>query len=166
MSPILITFRTSEKDNLQVLYQIDFFALPISIQDQINKTGILFFQNEILKNVLFEGQVDKELFEFLEQEYNWLYHANNVKNYMFFWLFECIAKIGFSANNYVDSFQDSIENKLFHQFKELSKKEILEIKISSIEKEKLLSAILHYYQLKIPNFKKINSISTFKEIWE
>lgn len=166
LSPIEFTYTFKNEEQLAKMYDVSFFYQPTSIQNSTKKTSIIFFQNEVLKNVIFEGEIDKQLFEFIFEEYCWLNENENLSNYIIYWLFQLIVYLGFDPKEIQENDFSYLGSKtLFNEFKSFSKNDVLTSTISKEIRAKIIEVILQYYKEKIPNFNSIKSLEVFHTIW-
>jgi DNA repair protein RecO (recombination protein O) len=166
LSPIEFTFENRNTEQLVNMFQVGLFYNGHDIQTNALKMSVLFFQCELLKNVLIDGQVDEVLFDFVLEEYKWLNENQFHSNYLIFWLFKLIEIIGFDAKEIKpNELMLGLNDSLFHEIKMLNKNETLSYQIANKDKKTLIEAILKYYQLKTPNFSSIKTFETYQTIW-
>lgn len=166
LSPIEFNFNIKNQEHLANMYEPSFFYLASDIPFNNLKKSLIFFQNEVLTNVLIEGQTDKELFAFLSEEYRFLDEVSYQPNYIIFWLIELIALLGFDSTA-IEREEDIDHDNSFYlrKFKYRSKDEWLSLKIDKTDRQQLIQGLLAYYQLKIPTFKPIKTLEVYQSIW-
>jgi DNA repair protein RecO (recombination protein O) len=150
------------------------------------KSTILFFKVEVLSNVLHEGVKDQHLFEFILNELIWLDENNEYANYPIYWLLSLSSNLGFYPMRiekrapYFDlengqfcestpntfSYKTGYEVELLHELIGKEKEYIIQTKLTKENRKKIVSILLHYFELHIPNFNHINTIDVIETIWD
>jgi len=166
LSPIEFNFNLKNQEQLAKMYEPHFFYQASDITFNNLKTSLVFFQSEVLTNVLIEGQIDEELFLFLTEEYRFLDQESFHPNYIVFWLFNLITLLGFDPteldiNEPINQHAPFVLSKLNYR----SKEEWLNLVIDKTDRQQLIQGLLAYYQLKIPNFKAIKTLEVYQAIW-
>lgn len=166
LSPIEFNFNLKNQEQLANMYEPHFFYPASDIPFNNLKTSLVFFQNEVLSNVLIEGQIDEELFLFLSEEYRFLDQETFHPNYIIFWLFQLITLLGFDPTE-LDSDEPLSQHSTFvlSKLNYRSKEEWLSLVIDKTDRQQLIQGLLAYYQLKIPNFRVIKTLEVYQSIW-
>jgi DNA repair protein RecO (recombination protein O) len=163
MSPIAFSFNLKNHEQLAKMYEPHLVIQATDIPFNNLKTSLVFFQNEVLSNVLIDGQIDEELFYFLLNEYQFLDEQTYHPNYIIFWLFKLIKILGFDPL----ALETSLENSTIHLNKLTyrTREDWLNLTLSKIERKQIVSGLLAYYQSAIPNFKPIKTLEVYQSIW-
>ena len=163
------------------LYQ-SFASIPF---DPVKST-IVFFQVEILANVLHEGVVDKHLFDFLVDELAWLDEHSTLANYPIYWMLEVSQQLGFyplkteENTPYFDlengeflpyipsnfTYKSGLEVDVLGSLLLLPKELVLQFSIPKVLRKQVLQLLLNYFKHHIPNFNPTNSLEVIESIWE
>ena len=186
LSPIEFSYYQKDEGQLAkmtdaILYQ-SFGTIPF---DPVKST-VVFFQVEILVNVLHEGVIDKHLYTFLEEELAWLDANDNLANYPIYWLLEVSQQLGFyplkTEDNtpYFDvengeflpfipsnfSYKSGLDVDVLGSLLALPKEVLLHFSIPKDLRKQVLQLLLTYFKHHIPNFNPTNSLEVIESIWE
>jgi DNA repair protein RecO (recombination protein O) len=150
------------------------------------KSGLAFFQAELLTYVLHENVSDKPLFDFLFEELLFLDKEKEISMYPIYWLLELAIHLGIQPQkNSEDCTYFDVENGilqttpptnlsyltgkevlLLSRFLSLPKKSLLEQHPSKQERSVIFQQLMHYLSFHIPNLRTLKSISVIQAIWE
>lgn len=166
LSPIEFNFNLKNPEQLAKMYDPFVFYQASDIPFNNLKTSLIFFQYEVLSNVLIDGQIDEVLFHFLSEEYRFLDRETFHPNYLIFWLFQLITLLGFDPTE-LDTEETLNQNVNFtlSKLNYRTKGEWLNLRIQKNDRQKLIQGLLAYYHLKIPNFSVIKSFDVYQSIW-
>ena len=147
------------------------------------KSGLVYFMAEVLQNVLYEEVKDEHLFDFIDQEMNWLDRSSLVTNYPIYWMLEISKHLGFfpllGAGSYFDleegSFSESkpVNHRylsgeivaLLHDLIQFEKNEMMAYSLNKKERKLVLNVLFDYFTFHLPNFKKLKTIEIIEETW-
>lgn len=150
------------------------------------KSTIVFFQVDVIQQIIHENLPDITLYRFINHEINWLNEATNFANYPIFWLLQVSTISGFSPfkndgdTPYFDlqngeftsyqplnaSFKFGQDVEILSALSQLEKEELLAYKISKQARKNILNILLEYYKHHIPNFRFETSMDVIETIWE
>jgi DNA repair protein RecO (recombination protein O) len=186
LSPLEFSYYQRNDSSLAKMTEASLFVQLDTVFSHPIKSGLLFFQNEVLKEILHEGVEDRNLFQFIQTELLWLEHATEFTNYPIFWLLELMKSQGFmpqieEENGYFLDMENGLITKhapttghiyrtgdevltLIHVM-DLEKEQFLSTSISKVTREKLLNLLLDYYALHFPNFGPLKSIEVLESVW-
>ncbi|NDF59936.1 MAG: DNA repair protein RecO [Crocinitomicaceae bacterium] len=184
----IIQFSSYQKNDNQLAKMTDVFNInPLqSIPFHPVKSGLAFFQAELLTYVLHENVPDKPLFDFLCEELLFLDTEKEISMYPIYWLLELTIHLGIQPQkNSEDCTYFDVENGilqttpptnlsyltgkevlLLSRFLSLSKKSLLEQHSSKQERSVIFQQLMHYLSFHIPNLRTLKSISVIQAIWE
>ena len=183
MAPLEFTCYQRNDSKLAKMTEAQLFISFTEIPFHPIKSGLVFFMAEVLQNVLHEDVKDVHLFDFIEQEMQWLDHSSLITNYPVYWMFEISKHLGFfplfSDGKYFDLeegvFSESIPVnhrylsgetvRLLHDLIPLGKNEIMAYTLNKNERKMLLNFLFDYFTFHLPNFKKIKTIEIIEESW-
>jgi DNA repair protein RecO (recombination protein O) len=183
MAPLEFTCYQRNDSKLAKMTEAQLFISFTEIPFHPIKSGLVFFMAEVLQNVLHEDVKDNHLFEFIEQEMQWLDHSSTITNYPIYWMFEISKHLGFfplfSDGKYFD-----LEEGIFAESKpinhrylsgeivsflsdlvQMQKNEMMAYSLNKNERKLVLNFLFDYYTFHLPNFKKIKTIEIIEESW-
>lgn len=186
LSPIEFSYYQKDENQLAKMTDATLYQSFATIPFDPVKSTVIFFQVEILTNVLHEGVVDTHLYDFLVCELAWLDEHNTLANYPIYWMLEVSQQLGFyplkieENTTYFDlengEFLPYIPSNFTYKFgKEvnlladiltLDKKQLLELPIPKELRKQTLQLLLTYFKYHIPNFNPTNSLEVIESIWE
>lgn len=186
LSPLEFTFYQRNDSTLAKMTEASLFLQLDTVFSHPIKSGLLFFQNEVLKEILHEGVEDRNLFQFIETELRWLEHATEFTNYPIYWFIELAKSQGLMPQieeedgRFLDMenglitknapatghiYRTGEEVSTLAHLLELTKEELLSCSISKALREKLLHLLLEYYAFHFPNFGPLKSIEVLESVW-
>jgi DNA repair protein RecO (recombination protein O) len=150
------------------------------------KSGLAFFQAELLTYVLHENVRDQPLFDFLYEELLFLDGEKELSMYPIYWLLKLTEHLGIQPQNngenctYFDvengilqsnppknlTYLTGKEVLLLSGFLTMSKETLLQKQPSKQERSVLFHQLMHYLTFHIPNLRTLKSISVIQTIWE
>ena len=150
------------------------------------KSGLAFFQAELLTYVLHENVRDQPLFDFLYEELLFLDGEKELSMYPIYWLLTLTEHLGIQPQNngenctFFDvengilqsnqpknlSYLTGKEVLLLSGFLTMSKETLLQQQPSKQERSVLFHQLMHYLTFHIPNLRTLKSISVIQAIWE
>jgi DNA repair protein RecO (recombination protein O) len=186
LSPLEFAYYQRNDSSLAKMTEASMFLQLDTVYSHPIKSGLLFFQNEVLKEILHEGVEDRNLFHFIQAELRWLEHATEFTNYPIFWLLEITRSQGFipqieeqnglfldmenglitknaPATGHIYRTGEEV-NTLAHLI-ELTKEELLSTPISKAVREKLIHLLLEYFRFHFPHFGPLKSIEVLETVW-
>ena len=186
LSPIEFSYYQKDEGQLAKMTDATLYQSFATIPFDPVKSTVVFFQVEILVNVLHVGVVDKHLFEFLVGELAWLDEHNNLANYPIYWLLEISQQLGFyplkteENTTYFDlengeflsyipsnfTYKSGREVDVLGSLLSLPKDVILNFSLPKDLRKQVLQLLLVYFKYHIPNFNPTNSLEVIESIWE
>lgn len=174
-----------DKGTMEYLREVKVDKPYFSIHTDILKASVSVFLTEVLKKAIQEEQSNPELFLFLKQSLDWFDSNQDFANFHISFLLKLTSFLGFdpdiassnlpifnmmegkfeSSPSDIYSTDDEIV-KLFSSFLKLSYQESSEIKLSRVQRNKLLDFIITYYQLHIQGFSKPKSLPILQQIFK
>ncbi len=186
LSPIEFSYYQKDESQLAKMTDATLYQSFASIPFDPVKSTVVFFQVEILANVLHEGVVDKHLYDFLVEELAWLDEHNTLANYPLYWLLEVSQQLGFyplkseEHTPYFDlengeflpyapanfTYKSGIEVDILGSLLSQTKEVVLHFHIPKDLRKQVLQLLLVYFKHHIPNFNPTNSLEVIESIWE
>ena len=186
LSPIEFTYYQRDDSQLAKMHDASLLYTFSEIPFHPIKSTILFFKVEILSNVMHDGVKDPQLYGFIIEELKWLDNNNDCANYPIYWLLTLSNYLGFypmrieNRAPYFDlengefsestpntfSYKTGYEVELLHELIGKDKETIVSKKLTKDIRKKILSILLNYFELHIPNFNHVNTIDVIESIWE
>lgn len=186
LSPIEFAYYQKEESQLAKMTDATLYQSFATIPFDPVKSTVVFFQVEILANVLHEGVVDKHLYAYLVEELAWLDENNTLANYPIYWLLEMSQQLGFyplkteEKTPYFDlengeflpyipsnfTYKSGNEVDILGSLLGLPKEVILHFSIPKGLRKQVLQLLLVYFKHHIPNFNPSNSLEVIESIWE
>lgn len=150
------------------------------------KSTIVFFQVDVLQQIIHENLPDLTLYHFIKNELSWLNDTMTFANYPIYWLIQVSLIAGFSpfknegTTPYFDlqngeftayqplnaSYKFGPEIEILSDLIQLDKEALLKTKITKQERKMILIIMLEYYKHHIPNFRFESSLEVISTIWE
>jgi len=173
--------------NLNRITEIKSHINYISIPFEISKSTTIIFLTEILSKCIIEESADQNLFNYIKKSFIYFDETNrSLPEFHIIFLIKLTQYLGFKPNGkyseenpYFDLREGtfcSTKPKHFDFLIPLLSTSLSEInqstdfsdhlKITKAERMALLENIIKYYQIHIPNFKHLNSLSIFKEVFQ
>jgi DNA repair protein RecO (recombination protein O) len=177
----------SERKGLYRVAEIRSSPVLLSISDDVIKTSIIFFLNEVLRKSVKEEEPNQKLFDFIFHSVQLLDMQSPAnKDFHLCFLLQLTRYLGFfpqenfSQENSVFNlregiFQEQIPShphfiestlsKSFFNLIKISGDFSSSLNISTTEKRLLVEKILEYYSLHIEGFGKIKSHEVLEAVW-
>lgn len=165
------------------LNEANCYYICTNITSSISKLTIAQFLNEVLIRCLKEQPPNIYLFDFIEGCIKYLNESDDHQvNLHVYFLFEFAKYLGIEPNNNYSTnncFFDCREGRFISMslsfplgldkedsflFHEALKINCLTKKLSNLQRQKLLSILLAYYQLHVPGFNQLKSLEVLKEV--
>lgn len=181
--PIEFTFY-QKREELAKMYDPSILINISEVQFNPLKSGILFFQAEIILQCLKEGQIDQELFRFMMNELLWLNELEHHANYLLHWTLELTNILGFKPHVIENGTSfDLINGEISRQSSEhlqcvnhpdililinlleKSKKEVIDLKIPKESRKFILFLLIDYLKIHISGFQVPKSLEVYQTIW-
>lgn len=160
-------------------------AYPYStIHSEMTKSAVVLFLSEILKNCIREEQPNRELFDFLQDSFQWLDNNSAVANFHIVFLLRLSEFLGFYPDAsekekvFFDikggNFKDQKINEFcikgnavekFKLFFEVSFDTMETIKLSKKNRAGILDLLLLYYQYHVQGYKKPRSLPVLHQLF-
>ncbi|WP_298950842.1 DNA repair protein RecO [uncultured Nonlabens sp.] len=156
-----------------------------NIHTNIIKTSITLFFSEVLSQLLTEQQPDEELFDYVSTAFQFLDQSDQVANFSIKVLLDMTRFLGFQPDvNTIDlpyfnmlngNFDNNglqpyhltdIESNLLKPFLGMKFDQINEVKMNREERNGLLNLVIEYFQIHLQIFKKPNSLSILKQLFD
>ncbi len=186
LSPIEFSYYQKDESQLAKMTDATLYQSFATIPFDPIKSTVVFFQVEILANVLHEGVVDTHLYDFLVSELAWLDEHSTLANYPIYWMLEVSQQLGFyplkteEKTPYFDlengeflsyipsnfTYKSGVEVDLLGAILTLDKNHLLELSIPKDVRKRTLQLLLTYFKYHIPNFNPTNSLEVIESIWE
>ncbi len=173
-----------DKEALDYLKDAKVAQAYTSLQTNMYKASILLFLAEILRNSIQEEEENQALFQYLEENLNWLDQAEKFANFHLLFLVKLTQYLGFYPNysktnlpyfNLLDgNFQYEEINKycisnqnseLLKQFLQVNFEQLHTIKLNQSKRKDFLEMLILYYQLQLQGFKKPKSIEVLHQLF-
>lgn len=185
LAPLEFTFYQRGEEQLAKLYDPCLrFNFP-EIQFNPVKASIVFFQAEIILQCLQEGQIDRELFAFLDEELQALNDREIHGNFLLVWMLKLCNILGFYphlVDREASSF-DLINGEIKQveagsigvvsnesvmdliRFMELHPEDQVNADFSKDQRKALLELLLEYFKYHLSNFNKNKTMEVYQSIW-
>ena len=186
LSPIEFSYYQKDESQLAKMTDATLYQSFATIPFDPVKSTVVFFQVEILANVLHEGVIDTHLYDFLVDELTWLDEHTTLANYPIYWMLQVSQQLGFyplkteDYTPYFDlengeflpyvpsnfTYKSGQEVDLLGAILTLDKNHLLELSIPKHVRKQTLQLLLTYFKYHIPNFNPTNSLEVIESIWE
>jgi DNA repair protein RecO (recombination protein O) len=156
-----------------------------NIYTDIVKSSITLFFSEILTQLLTEQQPDEELFEYLSSVFQYLDQSDHVANFSIKTLLDMTSFLGFQPDEATKQFTyfnmlngnfdenglqphhlTNVESEQLKEFIGTNFDSIHEIKMNREDRNSLLNLVVAYFQIHLQTFKKTNSLSILKQLFD
>lgn len=151
----------------------------------IVKSSITMFFSEVLTQLLTEQQADEDLFEYLSSVLQYLDQSDQVANFSIKMLLDMTRFLGFQPDQSTMHFTyfnmlngnfdenglqphhlTDVESGQLKVFIGTKFDEINEIKMNREDRNSLLNLVIEYFQIHLQTFKKPNSLSILKQLFD
>jgi DNA repair protein RecO (recombination protein O) len=151
----------------------------------ISKSSITLFFSEVLSQLLIEQQSDTALFDYLTSVFQYLDQIEQVANFSIKTLIDITGFLGFQPDQSTIHFTyfnllngnfdenglqpyhlTDIESNLLKQFIGVDFDAALVIKMNREQRNNLLNIVIEYFQIHLHVFKKPNSLSILKQLYD
>lgn len=151
----------------------------------ISKSSITLFFSEVLTQLLTEQQPDTSLFEYLSSVFQYLDQIDQVANFSIKTLLDITGFLGFQPDQSTMHFTyfnllngnfdenglqpyhlTDVESNLLKQFIGVNFDDIVGIHMNREERNNLLNIVIEYFQIHLQMFKKPNSLSILKQLYD
>jgi DNA repair protein RecO (recombination protein O) len=173
------------KSNLHTIRDLFLSEGIQSIYSNIIKSSIAFFLAEIVSKTVREEETNEELFDFLQNSIVFLEEAeeNRVSNFHIIFLISLSRYLGFFPNYsdkaffniYTGGFEDTYnsqycfdekESQYFGQLMKLNYSNSQELRLTQELRKELLSGILRFYHIHLPEMGEIKSLEVLEVIFQ
>ncbi len=182
----LVVYNKPNK-SLQTIKELKISHPYQSLSTFIEKQTVLIFLNEILYKIIRHENVDKSLFQWVYQVIIWFdLQKEKSLNFHLFFLLQLTKFLGFypkipfaNKSNQIFDLQggvflssppfhpyyiDKTETLYFLELININLTNIIDYRITPIQRKKLLDILITYYQLHIPDLGKIKSLEILRII--
>ncbi len=155
-----------------------------SIHSEIAKNAITLFLSEILVNSIQEEQPQPDLFQFIEHALQWLDAHNECSNFHLYFLLSLTRYLGFypDTSQFESPYFDLVEGEftsvptlnpnlsdrdldLFKSILGTNFDALERIRLNKKDRQKLLEAIVQYFELHLHGFRKPRSLSILNQVF-
>lgn len=185
LSPIEITYNHFEKKDIQRIKEIKPVILLNGIMNDIKKTSILFFINELLVQTIKEEEQNEALFDFIFQSILALEQSNKeFANFHLIFSLHLTKYLGFfpklnrsTETSYFDlqngefiaNYQlpkYSLDKDLSLWFYLIASDNIADLNLNNVQRQSLLLSILDYYYLHLQGIQQIKSVAVLHTLFQ
>lgn len=184
LTQLEIVAQHKDKGTLEYMKEVK-VAFPYqTIHTHIEKSAIVMFLSEILKNSIREEEANEPLFNFLESALQWLDLHDSVANFHIYFLLKLSRYLGFYPDEsnlslpYFNLQEGVFQQNLTHIYCEkgeaveafkkffVTKFEAsFEIRIAKKLRAEVLHLLLAYYRLHLQDYKKPKSLAVLHQIF-
>ncbi len=184
LSQLDITAYHNKQGNLNKMTEVRASYLYQSLATNIYKQSIALFLAEVLAYALKEEEQNQVQFNFIESSFQWLDQHDSFANFHLVFMLQLTRYLGFypdvenNSAEYFDleqgTFKDSKPPRNFLTGKKLilfksiigiKFDDMVKLKWNSEDRQIVLDALLEYYELHLPGFKKPRSLKVLKEVF-
>jgi DNA repair protein RecO (recombination protein O) len=187
LSSLELIIEVREGRNLQKIKEIKFDKLHTNIQMDIRKGAMVLFLSDVLRHSIRENAPNKELFDFIEFNLQYLDLADKgFSNVSLYFLIHLTTHLGFfpvnqwtEKNNsfhlkegYFEPFSELSEyqleaepSKLLDQLMNIPIQNLGQISLSRAQRRYLLDKMIWYYRYHLDFFPELKSLPVLKEIF-
>jgi DNA repair protein RecO (recombination protein O) len=175
----------NDKGNLNYIKEVTIEQPLHNIHTNIYKSTIALFLSEVLNYVLIEEEENSVLFSYLENSLIWLDTHDKTSNFHLLFLLKLTKYLGFypKTNNYKTAFFFDLKEGIFTNKKPIDNyltnkklfllKALIGINFDTLyklefnvkERQEILQAILIYFSLHLPEFRKPKSLSVLQNVF-
>lgn len=173
-----------DKGTLEYLREARLNSTYQTLHTNIQKSTVVLFLAEVLKNAIKEEEANLELYHFLETTLNWFDSHEKTANFHLFFLVKLTRYLGFYPDdtqlnkpvfNLLDgSFQDVETNdacisdasvEVLQQLLGTNFEGLSAVKLNQTGRSGFLLMILKYYEIHLQGFHKPKSLTVLNEIY-
>ena len=184
LTQLELVAKHKDKGTMEYLQEARILHHYSSLHTNVIKSTLVLFLSEVLRSSIQEEEQNEQLYQYLENTFNWLDIHDNIANFHLLFMLNLTRYLGFfpdevqkdrSYFNMQDGvFQDintnpyCIDGPNMHLLKRLigtKFDELEEIHLTKSGRSSFLNMMLSYYQLHIESFKKPKSLSVLNEIF-
>ncbi|RLD40345.1 MAG: DNA repair protein RecO [Bacteroidetes bacterium] len=173
------------KSNLHAIQDLSLSEGIQSIYSNIIKSSIAFFLAEVISKTVREEETNDKLFYFLQNSIVFLEEADegSISNFHIIFLISLSKHLGFypkySDNKYFNIYTGGFENtynsqycfdekesQYFGQLMKLNYSNSQELRLSKEERKEILSGILRFYHIHLPEMGEIKSLEVLEVIFQ
>jgi len=173
------------KSNLHAIRDLSLSEGIQSIYSNIIKSSIAFFLAEVVSKTVREEETNEELFYFLQNSIVFIEEAEekSISNFHIVFLISLSRYLGFYPNYsdkvffniFTGGFENTYnsqycfeekESKLFGQLMKLNYSNCQELRLSKEERKEILSGILRFYHIHLPEMGEIKSLEVLEVIFQ
>lgn len=184
LTQLEIVAKHKDKGSLEYLQDAKILVHYQSLHTEVVKATMVMFLSEMLKNTIHEEEENEDLYDYLENTFNWLDAHSEIANFHLLFLLKLTRYLGFYPEdsekdliyfNLLEGvFQHSKTNSYCIQGTAVENLKLLlgtkfvtlnELKLTKTNRSDLLELLLNYYSLHIESFKKPKSLNVLHEIF-
>lgn len=138
-----------------------------SFSQDINKSSVALFLNEVLVKSLKEESHPQELFEFLQTSFITLDHlSQGVENFHLIFLLKLSCYLGFGANRSDEVLIDSLSNNTNDEGVTalLNAEYTTVLNLTNQQRRKVLEALILFYSSHLDSFGEMRSLEVVREL--
>ena len=173
------------RSGLQNIREVSIAQHTTKLHSDIRKSTVALFLSEILYKSLREEEQDKALFEFLRLSIDFLNSVeSSFANFHLIFLLQLSKYLGFYPSASINEeffnmqsgsfdtqishehFLDSEESQILKKLMKTSFFERENLKIENLQRRKILSKLIEYYQIHIPGMGKISSREVLESVFQ
>lgn len=165
LSLLEISYRHKEKNDVHTLHEIRYaHAFTFQAAD-MQRTGILFFLNDVLNKILKQPEPDKSLFEFIFSSLQYLdMHDGRLADFHLLFLLKLTDYLGISPMHIAsqrDAYQLPPKLRTFYEY---GYNHLDALYFIAAERREALHAILNYYRFHLVHFPELQSVKILEEV--
>lgn len=172
------------KGALEYIKEAKVFYPYKTLHTEIVKSGLVMFLSEMLKNCIREEESNYELYEFLENSFQWLDQSEEVANFHIYFLLQLSMHLGFypDASNIDEAYFNTAEGNFqavntssyclegvqienFKKFFGINLETLNTVKLSKKERHELLGLVLSYYSFHVQGYQKPKSLAVLNQLF-
>lgn len=184
LSQLDITAYHNKQGNLNKMTEVRASYLYQSLATSIYKQSIALFLAEVLAYALKEEEQNQVQFNFIESSFQWLDQHDSFANFHLVFMLQLTKYLGFypdvenNSAEYFDLEEGTFKGSkpyrnfltgkkliLFKSIIGIKFDDMVRLKWNSEDRQIVLDALLEYYELHLPGFKKPRSLKVLKEVF-
>jgi DNA repair protein RecO (recombination protein O) len=184
LTQVEIETQHKNKGTLEYLKNLTITYPYATLHQDILKSSVALFFSEVLTQLLKEQQGDEQLFDYLIHVFRYLDQIDHVANHSLKILLDLTSFMGFqpdidTTGSYFNllngNFDDDglqphhstdVEAMYLKQFIGTDFDKLNQIKMNRNERSTLLNLVIDYFQIHLHAFKKPNSLSILKQLFD
>lgn len=155
-----------EHGNIMRIKEVKCYHLYQNLSQQVNKSAIALFINEVLNKAVKDQTHTAELYEFIANSMMILDTHPKPENFHLIFLLGLSRHLGFAPNQTNEvlgvHWMDEQEVKLLEQLLRINYQH--ELTLSYTQRQTLLSSLIRFYQTHIDGFGELKSLPVLQEV--